>query len=176
MRNTSLTALSFLALVLAIAAWVGVWFLFSDISARLGARADAISTATIQNAQEGNAVELHALVSNTASERATLDAAVDTDVVGIASQIDAAGSAAGVQTTIGSASLAASSGSVNELEFVVQSTGSFAQVWHAAQLFQTLPLPSSVTELDFEQIPGGQTDVWQLTTHIEVVTSAQISS
>jgi hypothetical protein len=157
-----------------------VWFLFSDVSARLGARTQADFSANEQSAQQGNAIELHALVTDTATERAALDTSVDTDVVGIANQIEAAGKAAGTQTTIGSASVVGPAGvqsGVNELEFVVQSTGSFQEVWRAAQLYQTLPLPSTVSELDLEEIPdGGKTVLWQLTADIDVLTSAQISS
>jgi len=179
MRSSSLVLVSFIALLLAIAAWVGVWFLFSDVSARLDARAETLSSANVQSAQEGNAIELQALSTDTAVQRAALDTSVDTDVVGIANQIDAAGQAAGVQTTIGSASPVGSpdaTSGVNELEFVVQANGSFSQVWRAAQLFQTLPLPSGVSELDFEEVPNSQGGSWQLTAHIEVLTSAQISS
>lgn len=176
----SLTSLSFIAFAFALAAWVGVWFLFSDVSARLDARAEALSQMGVQSAGQANAVALHALVADTASSRGQLDAAVDTDIVGIAGQINAAGTAAGVKTTIGSASVVASSASagVNELEFVVQGTGSFQQVWRAAELFQTLPLPSTMSDVDLEALPnsGKGPAVWQITAHIDVLTSAQASS
>lgn len=178
MKN-SLTLVSFVALILAIAAWGGVWFLFSDISTRLTERAQAVSTNEIQSSKQENATEMHALVSQTTAQRVQLDSDVSTDVVGIASQIDAAGTSAGVQTTIGSASVLATSAAagVSQLAFVVQADGSFAQVWRAAQLFQSLPLASQVTELDFEEIPGSNaTPQWQLTAHIDVLTSAQVSS
>jgi hypothetical protein len=176
----SLTFLSLLAFVLALAAWVLVWFLYTDVSNRLSDRTNALSSLSLQSAQQENAIGQHALVSDTAAQRSQLDAAVATDVVGIAGAITAAGNAAGTQTTIGSASVVASSeaASVNELEFVVQSTGSFQQIWRAAELFQSLPLPSTVSEIDLEQLPtsGKQTSQWQLTAHIDVLTSAQISS
>jgi hypothetical protein len=185
MRGTSLTYLSLAAFLVALCAWAGAWFFLSDISSRLAARADQLSSSTIQNAQQVNAIELHAIVQDTASDRASLDHLVGTDVVGIANAIQSAGDAAGTKTIIGSATAAthqdATSG-VSSLEFVVQSSGTFAQVWRAAQLFESLPLPSGVEELDFEQIPGSASAAssssgsWQLTTRIMVLTSAQISS
>lgn len=175
----SILPVSIFVLLLALAAWAGAWYLFSDVSARLSARAEANTTAAIQSEQTGSAIELHALVADTATQRGALDDEVDTDVVGIANQIDAAGKAAGATTAVGSASLVqalpASSG-VNEVEFVVQSTGTFAEVWEAAQLFASLPLPSKLSEVDFQQVPGSQGGSWQLTVHIDVLTSAQISS
>lgn len=172
----SLTLMSFGMLVLAIVAWVGVGFLFADISERLAARADAFSSSDIQNLKQESAIAQHALVADSVSQRSALDTIVATDVVGIANDINAAGKSADTQTTIGSASAVDSSqaAGVNEVEFVVQSTGTFQQVWRAAQLFQTLPLPSGVSEIDFEQVPDS--GLWQLTAHIDVLTSAQISS
>lgn len=175
-----LVPVAFVVFALSLAAWGGVWFLFSDISGRLAARADALSSAGQQASQQGSEIALHALVADTVEGRAQLDAAVDTDVVGIAGAINAAGKSAGARTTIGSASVVASASStgVSELEFVVQATGTFAQVWRTAELFQTLPLPSSASELDFEQIPNAAPSgaLWQLTAHIDVLTSAQVSS
>jgi hypothetical protein len=176
----SLTLLSIVAFVLALAVWAGVWFLYTDVSNRLSDRANALFDQNLQSTQRASAIAQHALVSDTAAQRTQLDAAVATDVVGIAGDINAAGKAAGTQTTIGSASVVASSqaAAVNELEFMVQSTGSFQQVWLAAELFQTLPVPSTVTEIDLEELPtsGKQAPQWQLTADIDVLTSAQISS
>ncbi len=181
MRNP-ISIAAFGTLILGILAWAGVWLLFSDVSNRLTERATTLSNSSVQNVRQASAVELQALVNDTVTQRGALDAAVNTDVVGIAAAISNAGQEAGVQTTIGSASLlaptASSSPGVNVVEFVVQATGTFQQVWRAAQLFQSLPLPSNVSELDFEQIPNavGRQPTWQLTAHINILTTAQISS
>jgi hypothetical protein len=176
----SLTVVSFVLLIAAIAAWVGVWFMFMDISSRLTDRSTALSTLSSQSSKQSSAIAVHALVSDTTSQRQQLDADVSADVVGIANQINAASQSAGVHTTIGSASVITTSAAagVNELEFVVQASGTFQQVWRAAQLFQTLPLASQVSQLDFEQMPssGKGPAQWQLTADIDVLTSAQVSS
>jgi hypothetical protein len=181
MRTSSFTLFSVGVLVLALLAWAGVWFLFTDVSGRLNERAQTLSSAAVQNVQQESAIEVTALTSDTSAQRAALDDEVGADVVGIANQIQSAGKSSGATTIIGSASAAgapnAASG-VSQLDFVVQSTGTFDQVWRAAQLFENLPLPSSVQELDFEQFPGasGKGDSWQLTADIEVLTSSAISS
>ena len=182
MRRPLLTYLSFAALLLALCAWAAAIFFLSDISSRLTARAQALSSSSIQNAQQVNLIELHAIAQDTASGRAALDQLVGTDVVGIANAIQTAGQTAGTKTIIGSATALShqdKTSGVSSLEFVVQSTGTFAQVWRAAQLFGTLPLPASVEELDFEEMPGtgaAANGSWQLTARIMVLTSAQISS
>lgn len=178
--NRSHSLLSFLALAFALAAWICVWFLYADVSGRLSERASTLSTLSTQSSQRSSAIARQALVADTATQRSQLDEVVATDVVGIANDINAAGKVAGTQTSIGSASVVGSSqeAGVNELEFVVESTGSFQQVWQAAELFQALPVPSAISRLDLEEIPnsGKGSAQWQLTVHIDVLTSAQISS
>lgn len=115
MRN-SLTVLSIAAFVIAIVAWLGVWFLFSDISSRLVARAQSISSVSSQSAKQASAIATHTFLGNSVSQRSTLDAAVGTDVVGIANQITAASKAAGVQSTIGSATVISTSASAGVSE------------------------------------------------------------
>jgi hypothetical protein len=181
MRNISFTWISLLTLVLAIVAWVCVWFLYTDIAAGSTARARALSSDVLQNIKQQTAVEVTALTSDTSAQRSALDQNVSADVVGIANKIQSAGKAAGTQTIIGSASAASvpnPTSGASLLDFDVQSTGSFAQVWRAAQLFETLPLPSTVQELDFEESPSseGQGNTWQLTAHIEVLTTSQLGS
>ena len=182
MRTSTLTYLSFIVFALALCAWAGTWIFYSNISSELSSRAQALSSSSAQNVQQENAAQLHALAEGTASNRAMLDQFVGTDVVGIANQIQAAGKSSGAETAVESATATTGqdpTSGTSELEFVIQSTGTFTQVWRAAQLFQALPLPSSVEELDFEQLPSatpGQSGSWQLTARLIVLTSAQISS
>ena len=134
MRGSSFTSLSLAALVLAFAAWAGVWFLYSDVSGRLNERAQTTSSTAVQNAKHASAIEVTALASDTAAQRPALDQEVGADVVGIVNQIQSAGKAAGAATTIGSASSVGPpdpSSGTSQLNFVVQSTGTFAQVWRA---------------------------------------------
>lgn len=181
MRRRSLTLLSLIALALALAAWCFVGFLFFNASASLASNTQSLSSVDAQNVQNENAAQTAALASETAAQRSALQGVLAPDVIGIANQIQSAGKTAGTQTTISSASVASVSGlpaGVTALEFVVQSDGSFAQVLQAAQLLETLPLSSTIAEFDFEQAPGSSpgSGQWQLTTGIEVLTTAQVSS
>ena len=81
--SRSFSILSIAVLIVAILAWVGVWFLFSDISTRLTERADTLSTNDVQSSKQASAVAMHALVSDTTDQRTQLDSAVSADVVGI---------------------------------------------------------------------------------------------
>jgi hypothetical protein len=178
MRGSPFTMVSLVLFLLALAAWGGVYYLYSDVGSRLDDRARSIANAQTQSVQQQKAFELSALATQTAAQRSALDQEVSADVVGIAAIIQSAGEAAGTQTVIGAASEgpADKQSGASILSVAVQSTGTFAQVWRAAQLFEALPLPSDVQELDFEQIPSAKGGSWQLTAHINALTTSQTSS
>lgn len=180
MRGKSLTYSSLVFFVIALAAWVLTGFLFFDVSARLASREQLFASESTDAAQAKSAIQIETIATDTAAQRASLQQFIGNDVVSIANDIDAAGTAAGAKTTIGSASTANVSGlpsGVTALNFVVQSTGSFSQVWRTAQLLQTLPLPSRVEEFDFTQIPSSdqKANSWELTTNIDVLTNVQVT-
>jgi hypothetical protein len=178
MRGTKLTYLSWGALLIALCACALAGFMVWDISARLVDREANMLLADTQAAQNENAARISALAADTQQGRGELDALLQTDVVGMANTIDAAGHAAGATTQV----VAASSGTlsaktpanVNAVEFVVQANGTFGQVYHAAELFEALPIPSSVEELDFQH-QQSTTGSWQLTARIRALTEATVS-
>ena len=183
MRGTTFQLLSYLLFALAVVACGASAFLAWDFSGRLADRAALESSASTAASQQESAVRTHAIAQDTAGARATLDQLMQTDLLSIAGEIKSAGSAAGAQTTIGSVSslplTTKAPANLNEVEFIVQSQGSFAQVLQAARLFETLPLPSGVEELDFEHLPSAGSSahsVWQLTARIQVLTDAPLSS
>jgi hypothetical protein len=185
MRGKTLSYLSWGACALALVACGAAGFVAWDVSSRLSSRQTLESSAQVEAAQQTSAVRIHALAADTQTQRGELQGLVQTDVVGIASAIQAAGNLAGASTKIGAASSedrsASAPSDLNALDFVVEADGTFAQVFKAAQLFETLPLPSSVGELDFERVPeqsggGPARGPWELTARIRVLTEAAISS
>lgn len=184
MRRTLLVYGSWVALLAALIAWWGVVVLAGSISDEETARSMSQSSTGETAAQQEAALHLHTLALDTASERSQLNALVPTDIVGIVNSINAVGPAANVKTQIGSASAqplpTGAPQGLSAIEFTVQSDGTFAATMRAAQMFETLPLPSSVDELDFEHIPSSDpkspSSPWQLTVRILILTTAQISS
>ena len=180
MKRSSLVTLAYISLGLALILCGAAGYLMWDISMNLATRQAANANAVSQNAQAQNAVHIEALAADSASDRATLNTLLQNDVLHIISTIQAAGKSAGTDTSIPSVTpggLPQLPSNVTALEFIVQSQGSFAQVFNAAKLFETLPLPSQVEQLDFERQQNAiESKTWQLTAHIRVLTSAQIPS
>ncbi|HUO50437.1 MAG TPA: hypothetical protein VMU25_02645 [Candidatus Paceibacterota bacterium] len=182
MRGRVLVYVAFSVLAMSFLAWGSVFLLVYDIGGRIAVHASKMAAQEAASAQDATNLKMHSLVSDTLAQRTALSDLVSTDVVGIAAQIQNAGKAADTTTTIGAATpvpIQGNTAGIHAIEFLVQSNGTFPQIMKAAQLFETLPLPSSVQELDYEQIPPSGTQKvgsWQLSARIRVYTTADISS
>ena len=166
-------------------AWAAVvyfaWTIRSDEIAR---------AASIQNIQESSvkgasAVRMHALAEETTKERAQLEELLKGDVVSIANMIEAVGKTVGVEMKLGAAQQESAPTSdanvrINAVGFVVEAQGKFSALMRAAQMFETLPIPSSIIRLDIERTPnsarGSAAASWHMNAYIRVLTTADISS
>ncbi|MDO8514407.1 MAG: hypothetical protein Q7S50_02590 [bacterium] len=170
------------ALVLAWAA-VGyfAWTIHSDEIAR------TVYVEDIQQSsmKDASAVRAHALAEETVKERTQLDELLKVDVVSIANMIESVGKAVGVEMKLGAAqpeNAPASDTSIriNAVGFVVEAQGKFSALMRAVQLFETLPVPSSVLRIDIERTPssgsGSALAPWHMNVYIRVLTTADISS
>ena len=183
MRMLNRTSTAIFSVILALTAWglVGyfAWTIAEDEGKRVADGREA-QLAAIQNAQ---AVRTHALALDAAQDGAKLRSLLDLDVVSVSNMIEEAGRAAGVKVKLGNAQPergAASDGpAIRALGFIVTGEGRFQDLLHAARLFETLPIPSSVTRLDIERSPsssGGAPSLWHMNVYIRVLTTSDISS
>ncbi|OGG79750.1 hypothetical protein A3A39_04470 [Candidatus Kaiserbacteria bacterium RIFCSPLOWO2_01_FULL_54_13] len=152
----SLQFISWGALAVAIALWAGVgffaWTIAKEESAHASRAAEEVEESVLQSA----ILRLHALARETKDARARLEGIARRDVVEILDSIEGVARDSGVPIKIGQA-LAASSDPSSPLRmasFVIEAEGTFAQVAHVASLLESFPMPSSVNELQFEQLPG----------------------
>jgi hypothetical protein len=182
--RSSITTLAALSALAALLAWGAVGYIViktqGDESVVARQFAAAAKGATARNL----AVSTHALVLSTVTERSTLMGAIPADIPSIVDVIQATGRNSGANVQIGTASSASvpdgAPSSLSAVEFVVQADGSFANTLQAAQLFENLPIPAKVTDIDFEQITNAGKGVvshsWRLTIRLQVLTTATISS
>ncbi|MDO8521701.1 MAG: hypothetical protein Q7S08_00225 [bacterium] len=187
-HNTAVFAWT--AAVAAVAAWVAVFMYASWISAELDARVS--QTADVQSVSERAiaAIRLHALARDTQIERAQLDNLTHSDVIGVANTIDSIGKIAGVALKIGGATPESSgqkkgangTPALHAISFVVEASGTFSSLMHAAALLETLPSLSSVQSMEFEHVAlsgdskSSKSSSWRLTARIRMLTTADISS
>ncbi len=181
MRMRYRTSTAILVLGLAFLAWgiVGyfAWTINSDENKRAADARDAQLTA-VKNAQS---VRTHALVVDAAPDNAKLKELLNVDVVSASYMIEGVGRAAGVKMRLSDAQPEGEVGTdilpLRAVGFVVTADGKFPELLHAVRLFESLPIPSSVTRLDIERAPkspGTPSGLWHLNVHIRVITTAQI--
>lgn len=165
-------------LVLALLAWAGVGYFAWTISADEARRITDIQTAQQSALRHDVAIRLHALVQDTAADRAQLETLLTTDIVSAVELIEGAGKAAGINAQLGNAAPESAPTtpnlSVDAVGFVVAGEGTFPKLMHALWLFETLPLPSSIRRFDLEHLPDAGTS-WTMNTSIRLLTSSTLS-
>ena len=168
---------------LALSAWAGVGFFAWTILNQESDRAGSVR-ATQESSEKGAAaMRTHSLAQETAYERTQLATLFNVDVVSAATLIESVGKASGVEVRLGgaqpeSAPPTTSGPDVQAVGFVVEANGKFAALMRAAQLFETLPIPSVLTRVDIEQGPStdGASGVWHMSAYIRVLTTSNTSS
>jgi hypothetical protein len=184
-RNTGI--LAWAAVTAAVAAWIGVFMYDSWISAQLEARSSQTTDVQSVSEKEVAAVRLHVLARDTANQRTQLDSLTNTDIISVADIIEGIGKIAVVQLKIGAATPettvqkkgAANTPASSIVGFVVEASGAFASVMHAAALLESLPVPSSVQNLEFENIMSSSDaksskSTWHLTARVRVLIASGI--
>lgn len=178
--------ISWLALVLALFAWGFVGFLAWSIS-------DARSVHLMQEStlEEGadeldEILRLHTLTRDTKDIRAELESLVHRDAMSIVEAIEQVGDDARVDIEIGQVlagspepDVSSATPSIHTVGVAVEVLGSFSGVLHAAALLYSLPVPSTIDQMQFERLPAGESSrnkEWRLVVRIQVLTTADISS
>lgn len=151
-------------------------------------------TADVQSISERGiaAIRLHSLARDTQNQRVQLDNLTRSDVIGVANMIDGIGKIAGVQLKIEGATpepavkkkgsnKTAEAPALSAVSFVVEADGTFASVMHAAALLESLPVLSSVQNLEFARSlissdSKSAKSSWHLTARIRVLIASDISS
>lgn len=182
MNDSFISYLAWVALGAALVAWVGVAFFAWTImqhESEYAARREAAQQAVVR---EDARVRARALAQDTESARTHLEELLNVDVVSAVDVIETAGKAAKVAMELGGAESETNfsqpqSGIVKAVGFGVSGQGTFPSLMHAIELFETLPLPSTLERFDLQYTPGGgKTPSWHLDARVRVLTTAQISS
>lgn len=177
------TYLAWFALLLAILLWGAVLYTAMAIRTEAIASADSAARSETQVDKAAYTQRIAALATDTAQERAALDTLVQSDIVSIIDIIEAAGKTARVQATVsdalpeGGAQEMPGGSQLQVVSFIVQAQGSFSSLMRAISLFEHLPLPSSVgqVELQYLSTTDSRAQPWRMTVRIRVLTTAASS-
>ena len=189
MRMRNIGVLAWIAVAAALVLWTAVVMYDSWISAQLEARSSQTTDVQTTSERDIAAVRLHALARDTENQRAQLDSLTHADVISVADTIEGIGKISGVQLKIGAATPESTAqkksegktAALNVVGFVIEADGTFAAVMQAAALLESLPILSSIQNLEFERVMAfsdskSAKSTWHLTARIRVVTAADISS
>lgn len=179
-------SMAWVACGLCVAAWTGVWFLDASIAENAQAHTQNKQSADQKLSLDAVAARTRALIQDTADARTELAALSNTDVLAAAKLIESVGVPAGVTVRVSDAAAehpatvaGAGDHPLHAIGFTVESDGSFAALMRVVALLHTLPLPTSVEQLDLARAPddgNGKTVRWHLSARIRLLTSADISS
>lgn len=177
----SSSLVAWLLLGAAFLAWIGVVYFSLSIQSMADSVAQTESDASTASQRASIAEREHALALGSAAERSELEGALQNDPLTLTSVIAKAGNGANVSLHVSDASSEGLVGStpnfnISAIGFTVEGNGSFQSLMHAAQLLESLQLPSSIEELDFSRTPGASSGAWHMSAHIQVFTSLPIGS
>ena len=185
MTQRTFIYLSWLALLGAIAAFCGVAFFAWIIAGERSRYAERTGSSDEALAQQTAQARLHALVSDSAQDRARLETLVGTDLLSAVNVIESVGKNSGVKLRVSGASPEGNATKTGQLQlyavgFVVGADGSFSALMQTAKLLESLPLPVSIGDLDISRAPIG-TDAsakatWHMNARIRLLTTTNISS
>ncbi|MBI4133001.1 hypothetical protein HY478_00135, partial [Candidatus Uhrbacteria bacterium] len=155
MRFLSTSYSAWLALLGAVLMWGGIAYGLWAINSAQASREQKIVEAEQLAIQQSAALRLHALARDTKEQREKLEKVARMDIVEILDAIEGLARDAKVPVEIGQAHSEPGSAAspVHAAFFVIQIQGSFAQIFHTVSLLEAIPIPSSVSELDFERLP-----------------------
>jgi hypothetical protein len=185
MKNSSLTSASWIALLIAILSWGAVAFFLSFVLQMQSERAEYVANASQNNVQEGQATQLRVLARETEDERAALTDATNVDVLSAVNRIESV-NASGTAVQVVSAqpvktSAKATSQQMNVVDLTARAEGSFSSVTRVMQMLETLPLTTTVQEIDMNHAPidpnaKNNSDTWTLKIRLRFYTTAALST
>ena|SRR3990167_7242811 len=187
MKRKNLSLITWGTVAIALFAWILVVMFARTILTEEGQRNWREGDAQEANARETVSLRLHVLARDTKSAREQLDLLTKTEVLEIANMIESVGKSTGVKIKINDAEPAsyqqatnAKPQTLNAIDFLVETEGSFRALAHTSILFENLPMLSSVQSLEFERIRDSEgsaknkTPLWRLRARIKVMTTAHL--
>lgn len=188
MKIRLITLIVWGSVLAALGAWMAVVMFLMVMWTQKDARLTQITDAEETAARESASIRLHALARDTQNLREQLDGLAQVDALEVANMIEGVGKLAGVKVKIGNVlAESAKQGStlttptLREINFFVETEGSFAALMHATALFETLPVPSVIKSTEFKRALSSasksqsQVGAWNATTHILVLSASDAS-
>lgn len=135
-----------------------------------------------EEAQQAGALKLRGLARETEEGRAKLEAIADHDIVELLDIVENVSRDLKIPLKVGETLTAGPSDASTPLRsasFLVEAQGTFTQVAHAIAFLESLPLPSSLTEIHLEELPASASArskvlQWRVVARLNILTTAEL--
>ena len=182
--HTSLIIRSWVTLLIAILAWCGVGAFAMWLLQMQAERSAYIAEAAAVNLQQGQAAQLRALARETMDSRASLEKATNVDLLSAVTLIEsvhASSTSVHVVGAQGTKTVVKGQTQLNTVDLTVRAEGPFLSLVHIMQMLESLPLSTSVQQINLYRIPvdpnaKNTTTVWSLDVRLRFYTTASLST
>jgi hypothetical protein len=171
-------------LIAAIIVWLSVGFFAYTIHTEQAHYIAQVQDEINRSDQMSADALLHVVASSSIKRSQQLDALIAPDVQTIINTIRSVGTTSGATIKISAAmpgNAPTNQKDIHAVAFVIESTGSFAELMRTLALFEALPLPSSIDTVDLSYIPQDGTTtshgarLWHMNIKMQVLTTAVVS-
>ncbi len=172
--------------LLAVLAWAGIGSFAYRINVLENTREANMQSVQAHSRQSVQASYLHGVVMASATQRAQLDALIAVDPASLADMINSVGTSTGVAIKISNASAENVSSvdgkmTLQGFSFLASAEGNFASALYAASLLESLPIPSSVQQINLTHAESavdtsGGNAAWQMSAQVRVLSVSNTSS
>lgn len=177
----SLTYVSTLVLLVAVAAWAAVIYADSWIQETARQKGRLAITAEDKATSAAQLQRMQALAKDTAADRERLETFLGIDIVTLAEEIEDAGAELGINTSVatvlsGATTEMPTGEALREATFIVQAQGTFSGLVRLVKLFEQFPAFSSVQQFELQRAGDASSAApWRATIRLKILTTADTS-
>ena len=171
--------ISWITFAVAVVLWAAVGYFVWTISSASKERLARIVAKEQEATMYDEILRLRSIARETEGARRNLEEFAGANVVEVLDTVEALSYSVGAPVKIGQALSTPANpiSPINTASFLVETSGTFSQMTHAAALLETLPLSTSLEELHLELVAmaGGKSS-WHLVARIRFLTTFDFSS
>lgn len=181
MRTLTSPYFAWAALIGALFAWLGVGYFVWAIASEKAVRSELELSTEQAVVQQSAAIRLRTVARETKEARQKLDKVASVDVVEMLDLVEEVARASKIPLKINQALSEAPTDPSSRLHaaaFAIEAEGSFQEIMHVLALLEALPVPSSLTDVQFERLPSGSSKrpAWRVVSQVRFFTSTDIAS
>lgn len=177
------TLISWLGLLVGIAAWVGLVFFWYTIEGKRETRTQRLHAIEQSAQRQLNAAHMKALLKETSEARTALDEMTSSDILSAVEMIEGSGKPLGLNVHISSATptgVFSKGSSLHSVAFELDSEGNYSSLMRLMQILESLPLLTTIERVELHaEADSTKPDakaLWHLDARVKLFTTATVTS